>query len=90
MNKSIILAVLLVPCLCLAKTKKEILERQAAIVAEVKEIESNVKYLDDIIKYNFWVVYLDPERFRTQFAEFKERTIALNKEYYQLEEEKHA
>jgi hypothetical protein len=91
MNKSIILAVLLAPSFCLAKTEEYRLKeaRQMEIIKEVQNLEAQVLYIADIIKYNYWVVFFNGESLRKQLIDARDKVVELNKEYYQLEEEKH-
>lgn len=87
MHKSIILAALLVPSFCLAQTREE---RQAEIIREAQNLEAQVVYIADIIKYNYWIVFFNGESLRKQLLDARDKIVELNKEYYQLEEEKNA
>lgn len=90
MKKSLILAALLASPFCLAKTQEECQKeaRQAQIILEVAQLEADAEYLLEVVKHNFWIVYWDPSYIRNQAQDIKKKIVELNKEYYQLEEEK--
>lgn len=90
MYKNIALLALLLPFSGYAITKqerKQKQERQNEIVKEVLQIESEMIYLQDMIKHNAWLLFVSGETIRKSATEAREKILALNVEYYKLESE---
>jgi len=82
MNKSLILAGLLLPFSGYAITKEE---RKEQIVTEIRQIEANLLWIQDIIKHNFWITFISGDEIRTEVNEARGKLLSLQAELNKIE-----
>ena len=80
--KSLSLAALLLPFSGYAITKQD---RQHELLKQVQQLEYEMAYLSDMIKYNAWISHVSGDPINERAIEVKERVLALTKQYNQTE-----
>ena len=82
MYKNIALLALLLPFSGYAITKQE---RKQEIIKEMVALEARALWLQDVVKHNFWVMYISGDSFRKEAHELHDRTVVLLAELNQIE-----
>ena len=82
MYKNIALLALLLPFSGYAITKQE---RQQEIIQQMNAFAMRALWIQDVIKHNFWTVYIHGEDFRKETADLYDKTMILQQELNQIE-----
>lgn len=82
MKKSFILVALLAPSFCLAQTKEE---RKQEILKQISTLESEMQWVQELIKNNYWFLYFHAQAIRDRSLEVKGIANELQKELDQIE-----
>ena len=82
MYKNIALIALLLPFSGYANTKQE---RRQEILCELNKIETRALWISEVVKHNYWVIYLCKDSFREEARELHTRAVALDAELKAIE-----